>query len=183
MDKLQRVINYLHNTRNLTFKIKCEETMDLISYVDASHAVHDDYKSHTGNIITINGKSIINFKSVKQTLNSMSSTESELYAVSDSLPQLIYTKEFLEEILNKNIPTKLLQDNTSTIRLLEAGRPLSEKTRHINIKFFYIYQYIESGILKIEYCNTKNMKADGFTKPLQGKEFLEFRNYVLGNCN
>ena len=36
------------------------------------------------------------------------------------------------------------------------------------------------GILKIEYCPTKSMRADGFTKPLQGKEFIEFRDYILG---
>ena len=37
------------------------------------------------------------------------------------------------------------------------------------------------GRLKIEYCPTKSMRADGFTKkPLQGKEFIEFRDYILG---
>ena len=179
--KLQRVINYLHCTKDLKLTFNIGECVDLICYVDASHAVHDDYKSHTGVVVTINGRSIVYTRSTKHTTNGVSSTESELLSVSEALPQIIYTKEFLEEILNCNVPAVLMQDNTSTIRLIEAGRPLSERTRHINIRFFYVHQYVSSGILKIQHCPTKSMRADGFTKPLQGKEFIEFRDYILGH--
>ena len=179
-EKLQRVINYLHCTKDLKLRFRCGESVDLICYVDASHAVHDDYKSHTGVIITINGRCMVYCRSTKQSTNGVSSTESELIAVSDALPQIIYTKEFIEEILNCNVPAHLMQDNTSTIRLIEAGKALSERTRHINIRFFYVHQYVSDGILKIQYCPTKSMRADGFTKPLQGKEFIEFRDYILG---
>ena len=178
--KLQRVIDYLHCTKELKLRFNIGECVDLICYVDASHAVHDDYKSHTGVVITINGRSMVHFRSTKQSLNGVSSTESELISVSEALPQIIYVKEFLEEILNSNVPAVLMQDNTSTMRLIEAGKPLSERTRHINIRFFYVHQYVTDGILKIKYCPTKSMRADGFTKPLQGKEFIEFRDYILG---
>ena len=179
-EKLQRVINYLHCTKELKLRFRIGECVDLLCYVDASHAVHDDYKSHTGVVVTINGRSMVHFRSTKQSLNGMSSTESELISVSEALPQIIYVKEFLEEILNSNVPATLMQDNTSTIRLIEAGKPLSERTRHINIRFFYVHQYVSDGILKIVYCPTKSMRADGFTKPLQGKSFIEFRDYILG---
>ena len=179
-EKLQRVINYLHCTKELKLTFRIGECVDLLCYVDASHAVHDDYKSHTGVVVTINGRSMVHFRSTKQSLNGMSSTESELISVSEALPQIIYLKEFLEEILNTNVPTTIMQDNTSTMRLIEAGKPLSERTRHINIRFFYVHQYVSDGILKIVYCPTKSMRADGFTKPLQGKSFIEFRDYILG---
>ena len=178
--KLQRVTNYMHCSRDLKLRFNFGECVDLICYVDASHAVHDDYKSHTGVVLSINGRSMVHTRSTKQSTNGMSSTESELIAVSDALPQIIFVKEFLEEILNCNVPSVLMQDNTSTMKLIEAGKPLSERTRHINIRFFYIHQYVMDGILKIEYCPTKSMRADGFTKPLQGKDFIEFRDYILG---
>jgi hypothetical protein len=181
LQKLQRVINYLHCSKDLTLRFNFGECVDLICYVDASHAVHDDYKSHTGVVLSINGRSVIHTRSTKQSTNGMSSTESELIAVSDALPQIVFVKEFLEEILNCNVPAVLMQDNTSTMKLIEAGKPLSERTRHINIRFFYVHQYVMDGILKIEYCPTKSMRADGFTKPLQGKEFIEFRDYILGH--
>lgn len=179
-DKLQRVINYLHSTKDIKLKFRCGECVDLICYVDASHAIHDDYKSHTGVVITINGRCMVYCRSTKQSTNVVSSTESELLGVSEALPQIIYTKEFIEEILNSNVPVKLMQDNTSTMRLIEAGKSLSERTRHINIRFFYVHQYVSDGIIKMVHCPTKSMRADGFTKPLQGKEFIEFRDYILG---
>jgi len=179
-EKLQRVINYLSDTSKMKMRLKCGNIIDLICYVDASFAVHDDFKSHTGTIITIHDIISIFIKCSKQGLSTKASTESELVAVSDSLPQIIYTKEFLEEILNKPIATTLLQDNTSTIRLIEAGRALSETTRHINIKFFYVHEYVTNGTMTVQHCKSENMRADGFTKPLQGQAFIDFRNYVLG---
>ena len=34
--------------------------------------------------------------------------------------------------------------------------------------------------VNIVYCPTEHMVADFFTKPLQGKQFIEFRNKILG---
>ena len=179
-EKLQRVTSYLHCTKELKLRFRIGECVDLLCYVDASHAVHDDYKSHTGVVVTTSGRSVVHFRSTKQSTSGVSSTESELISVSEALPQIIYIKEFLEEILNSSVPATLMQDSTSTTRLIESGKPLSERTRHINIRFFYVHQYVSDGILKIVYCPTKSMRADGFTKPLQGKSFLEFRDYILG---
>ena len=179
-DKLQRVSNYLEPTKRLKMHIKGGETIDLICYVDASHAVHDDFKSHTGSIISINNRCIVNVKSTKQGLSTKSSTESELVAVSDALPQIIYVKEFVQELLGSQVPTTFMQDNTSTISLIKAGRPLSQSTRHINIRFFFVHQYHSDGSIDVVHCKTENMYSDGFTKPLQGVAFTKFKNYVLG---
>jgi len=182
-NKLYRISGYLDATRDLVLTIKGSTSYDIIAYVDASHAVYDDYKSHTGSIITMGNKAIVHFKTNKQKINTKASTESEFVGVSDSLPQIIFVKEFIEEILNQNIKVELLQDNTSTISLIKAGRPLSESTRHINIRFFYIHDYISKGIITVSHCRTENMMADGFTKPLQGAKFVQFRNFLLGIDN
>jgi hypothetical protein len=178
--KLSRVVGYLLGSKDLVFCISGSSTYDLVAYVDASHAVHDDFKSHTGSLIVMGDKTIVHFKTSKQRLNTKASTESELVAASDSLPQLIYLKEFIEEILNHDVNATLLQDNTSTIALIKAGKPLSESTRHINIRFFYVHDYQSKGIVLVKHCGTDDMMADGFTKPLQGAKFIKFRNFVLG---
>ena len=122
----------------------------------------------------------MNVKSTKQGLSTKSSTESELVAVSDALPQIIYVKEFVQELLGSQVPTTLMQDNTSTTSLIQAGRPLSQSTRHTNIRFFFVHQYHSDGSIDVVHCKTENMFSDGFTKPLQGVAFTKFRNYVLG---
>ena len=67
--------------------------MSIKAYVDASFAVHPDMRSHTGVIITL-GKGAIYSRSSKQKLNTKSSTESELVAKSDALPQVLWFQRF-----------------------------------------------------------------------------------------
>ena len=175
-----RVSNYLSGSKELVFTIRGGDNYDICAYIDASHAVTDNYRSQTGVATVIGGKTMIHWKTNTQKLNTKASTESELVATSDGMPQSIFIKEFVEEILNMPVNLTLMQDNTSTISLIKAGRALSESTRHINIRFFYVHDYVNKGIIKLEYCPTEIMMADGFTKPLQGAKFIEFRNFVLG---
>ena len=73
------------------------------------------------------------------------------------------------------------QDDQSTIKL-EENRKMSsgKRTRHINIRYYFITDQIKNGNVVIEYCPTKNMVADFYTKPLQGKLFYKFRDQILG---
>jgi len=71
------------------------------------------------------------------------------------------------------------QDNKSTINLAEKGRSTSERTRHVNIRYFFIHDRIKSGEVKIMYMPTKEMTSDILTKPLQGALFTRLRAKLL----
>jgi hypothetical protein len=118
--------------------------------------------------------------STRQKLNTKSSTESELVAVDDVMPQILWTKNFLEAQGYSVKDNIVYQDNQSAILLEKNGRGSSGKrTRHINIRYFFVTDRIGKGEVRIEYCPTKEMKADFFTKPLQGTLFRKFRNWIL----
>mmetsp|Transcript_13635 Transcript_13635/g.25643 ORF Transcript_13635/g.25643 Transcript_13635/m.25643 type:complete len:126 (-) Transcript_13635:1995-2372(-) len=69
----------------------------------------------------------------------------------------------------------------SAIKLERNGRQLSSKrTRHLNIKHFFIKDRVDAGELNIKHCGTEDMVADYFTKPLQGEKFRRFRDLILG---
>ena len=63
--------------------------------------------------------------------------------------------------------------------MAEKGRSTSDKTRHINIRYFFVKHYMDSDELKIEYLPTEEMVADVLTKPLQGDLFGRMRNKLL----
>ena len=65
MEKLNRVLKYLHGTTKLNLKLRVGHNFDLAAYVDASFATHSDYKSHTGAVITLGNSSIFT-KSAKK---------------------------------------------------------------------------------------------------------------------
>ena len=74
----------------------------------------------------------------------------------------------------------LFQDNLSTIALANAGRSTSDRTRHINIRYYFVSQYLKDGTMNLQHCPATEMIADLFTKPLQGSDFIRLRDLILG---
>ena len=66
--------------------------------------------------------------------------------------------------------------------LLETnGRALSSKrTRHIEIRYYYVADRVAKGDLRVVWCTTDKMIVDFLTKPLQGKAFVKFRDLLMG---
>ena len=155
-----------------------EELLNLYCYIDASFAVHQDMKSHTGTLVTL-GKGPIMAKSVKQKINTKSSTESELVGLSDSVSLVIWCRNFLESQGYRMPAASVFQDNLSTIAMIRSGKPTSDRTRHVNIRFFFVHDREANEEIKVEYKPTKQMLADIFTKPLQGDLFVQLRNELL----
>jgi hypothetical protein len=86
--KLERVLRYLNGTPHLGLTLRPSENLSIFSYIDASYAVHHDMKSQTGVAITL-GEGITYSKSTTQQLNSKSSTEAELIALTDAAGHVI----------------------------------------------------------------------------------------------
>jgi hypothetical protein len=177
--KLVRVMRYLRGTIDMPLTLEADKMHVLKWWVDASYAVHPDMKSHTGGALSL-GKGVVYGTSTRQRINTKSSTEAELVGVNDVLPQALWTRYFLEAQGYKVEDSIVFQDNQSAILLEKNGRASSSKrTRHINIRYFFITDRVQSKELRIEYCPTGDMLADFFTKPLQGSLFQKFRNQVM----
>ena len=178
--KLKRLMQYLNATISLTLTLSADQLAIIKWWVDASYAVHNNMRSHTGATMSI-GRGMIYSKSAKQKLNSKSSTEAELIGASDMLGQTLWTLYFLRAQGYDTIKTTLYQDNTSAIALEENGKmSSSQRTRHINIRYFFIKDKVEKDEITIVYCPTEDMVADYFTKPLQGAQFRRFRDMIMG---
>jgi hypothetical protein len=154
--------------------------MSLVKWwVDASFAVHPDMKSHTGGVMTL-GKGAMYGTSTRHKINTKSSTEAELVGINDVMPQVLWTRYFLEAQGYGVQESIIYQDNQSTMLLAENGKASSSRrTRHINIRYFFVKDKIASGEVTVKYCPTGEMVADYFTKPLQGALFTKLRNIIM----
>jgi len=56
----------------------------------------------------------------------------------------------------------------------------SKRTKHINVRYFFITDRISKGEVRVEWCPTNDMVADFMTKPLQGSLFRKFRDLIMG---
>ena len=120
--------------------------------------------------------------SLKQKLNTDSSTTAELVVVHQALPMVLWVPLFLEEQGYKIEENLVHQDNQSAILLECNGKKSSSKrTRHLNIRFFRVTDQVEKGNIVIKYCPTDDMIGDFMTKGLQGIKFAKFRKAIMGH--
>ena len=76
------------------------------------------------------------------------------------------------------------QDNKSTICLENNGKYSSGKrTRHFDIKYFYITDLIERKEVEVKFCPSDSMLADYMTKPLVGERFLKMRKLIMNDTD
>jgi hypothetical protein len=94
--ELRHLIDYLQATCELPMIIGANGTGVLGWYVDAPYAVHPDMRGHNGGAMTM-GRGFPLDKSTKQKLNPRSSTESEIVAVDDLIPQILWARLFMRE--------------------------------------------------------------------------------------
>ena len=66
------------------------------------------------------------------------------------------------------MPIRVNVDNIGTIFLSE-NRNSSKRTKHIDIKYHYIREQNDVGLIKVKFVKSEENLVDLFTKNLQGK--------------
>lgn len=172
-------MKYLRGSKHLELTLEGTNGLNLVQwYVDGSFAVDPDMRSHTRVTMTM-GKGATIAQLVKQKLNTRSSTEAEIVAVDDAMGMIMWNKHFLKTQGYKP-KSRLHQDNMSAMLLEKNGKASSGKrTRHLNIRYFFVTDRIHQNEVSIVYCPTDDMIVDVMTKPLQGSKFKRFRRILL----
>ena len=136
--------------------------------------------SHTGRTMTL-GRGSIYSASTKQKITSKSSTEAELIGLNNIAGQILWTRNFLIEQGYEIGASTVFQDNKSAMLLANNGiLSSSKRTKHINVRYYFIKDRIDNNEVNLVYCPTRSMVGDYFTKPLQGSQFICFRDAIMG---
>lgn len=135
------------------------------SFTDADWASNDDHKSISGYVFIL-ASGAISWSTKKQPIVALSSTESKYIASTHALKHLIWLRRLFSEIgAPQPTPSILFMDNQLAMSLA-----LDDKfhvcTKHIDIRYHFIHDVVNSGILSLRYCATEDMAADIMTKGL-----------------
>lgn len=171
-------VSFLKGTVKLGLRLGGTRPIAVKATIDASYGVHASGKSHSGMATQITGVGTVLAKSTKQKLTTKSSTESEIVALSDMSSDVIGVQQFLVHQGYDIENCEIGQDNQACMMMMKKGRPDSSRTRHIDIRFFYLSDRIASGSVQLKYVNTNDMTADILTKPLQGSLFERLRDVL-----
>lgn len=127
------------------------------------------------------GDGVVSWSSKKQSVVTLSTTEAEFISATNCVCQGIWLKRILENLgLKQNGCLTTFCDNSSTIKL-SKNPTLHGRSKHIDIRFHFLRDYANEGIVELSYCPTQNQLADVMTKPVKLESSVNFRK-SLGMC-
>jgi hypothetical protein len=198
---LKRLIRYLKSTRTKGIIYGAQPnpaTTDndagchIKGYTDSDWAGDISTCKSTSGYLFLGAETPIAWGSNKQPIVALSTCEAEYVAASDAAREATWLRNLLVEIDLPGVPvTSLSQshepnyippipmamDNQGAIALVTLGSQ-NRRTRHINVRYHYIRDYIESGTIASHYTSTSEMLADGFTKALDRLKFVTFVSFI-----
>ncbi len=126
------------------------------------------------------GRSVPFFGLRKQKCVSKSPTKAELVALSDHVGFVELFGELVDFVLNESSrsPPLIFQDNTLVIEMVTSGGGIT-RTKHMRTRLYLVLEAIKENRITIRRIGMKGMKADGFTKCLDGSSFMQFKKEVL----
>jgi hypothetical protein len=116
----------------------------------------------------------------KQAIVTKSSTEAELVGVTDGGIHAIWFLHFLIAQGYPSFAFVVFQDNTSVLALFKSEQGPSQRTKYLDIRYWWGAERARAGELVFLYKPTKEMIADVLTKPLVGALFIVLSDRMLG---
>jgi hypothetical protein len=173
---VKHVFRYLKGTRAMRLVLG-GGAPTLVGYSDADWAQNYDRHSFSAYVFFFAGGAI-SWSSRKQRVVALSSTEAELIAVTEASKEGLWSRRFIAEIADTTLPpTVLYCDNQSALALCE-DTGFHTRTKHIDVRYYFIRETIEHGLFSVVHCPTGEMIADIGTKSLTRTPFEHLRSLV-----
>ena len=153
--------------------------VDVCAYADADWANDKaDRKSITGWVAKVNGDPI-SWASKKQRTVAQSTCEAELYAEAAAIQEVLWLRGILTELsLHLRMGSAVYGDNQSTIAVSKNGIK-GERTKHVDVKYHFITETVENGVVQLKWIPTTEQQADIFTKALGAPVFELLRRALM----
>jgi hypothetical protein len=174
----KRILHYLKGTRELKLTFTNSSNNLIEGFSDASFAENKEDRTSTGGYVFMMNGGAVSWKTEKQKIVTLSSTEAEYVALSHAAREAIWLRRLAEEHQHSNAPMILHEDNQSTIKTAK-DRIFNCRTKHIDTYHHFVRQKVEEKELEIIYIPSEIQTADIFTKPL-GRKLHEFFVKKLG---
>lgn len=172
-----RILQYLVSTKSLRLKLGGD--LACSGYSDSDWA-EDKLTRHSTSGYTYRvGVGAISWKSRKQKTVSLSSTEAEYKAMSDSTKEALWLKHLLTELHLRPQESIPLHVDNEGAEALAQNPSHHARTKHIHARYHFIRECIEGGDIRVLHVSTKDMLADMLTKPLP-RVLLERHRVLFG---
>ncbi|GKB30009.1 retrovirus-related pol polyprotein from transposon TNT 1-94 [Tanacetum coccineum] len=175
---VKRIFRYLRGTVNRGLWYLKDSSIALTAFEYADHAGCQDTRRSISGSMQFLGDRLVSWSSKRQKSAEISSTEAEYIAMSGSCAQILWMRSQLTDYGLGFNKISMYCDNKSAISLC-CNNVQHSRSKHIDIRFHFIKEQVENGVVELSFVNTKYQLADIFTKALC-RERIEFLINKLG---
>ena len=177
LNVVKRIIKYVSGTDDYGLLYSKESNLSFARFSDLDWTGNvDDRKSTIGGCFYV-GANLVAWMSKKQNSVSLSTAEAEYIAAESCCSQLLWMKKVLTDYEISQDTMVVYCDNSSAIDI--SKNPVQRsKTRHIEIRYHFIRDFVERKIVCLEYIPTERQNADIFTKFLDRSKFETLRQVI-----
>ncbi|GJV06984.1 retrovirus-related pol polyprotein from transposon TNT 1-94 [Tanacetum coccineum] len=156
---VKRIFRYLKGTVNRGLWYPKDSSIALTTFADADHAGCQDTRRSTSGSMQFLGDRLVSWSSKRQKSAAISSTKAEYIAMSGCCAQILWMRSQLTDY--------------------GLGFNKIPMSKHIDIRFHFIKEHVENGVIELYFVNTEYQLADIFTKAL-ARERIKFLINKLG---
>ncbi|GJZ47142.1 hypothetical protein Tco_0600974 [Tanacetum coccineum] len=168
LHSVKRIFKYLRGTVNQGLWHPKDSFIALAAYADADYASYQYTRRSTSGCMQLLGDRLVSWSSKRQKNAAISSTEAEYIVMSGCCAQILWMRSQLTYYglgFNK-IP--MYCDNKSAIALC-FNNVQHSRSKHIDIRFYFIKDQVENGVVELYFVNTEYQLVDIFLKFLINK--------------
>jgi len=169
---LERAVGYVVNEPYQRVTYRQPRNLTPYIYADSDYANDPgDRKSISGRISTLGGM-LVGWSSKKQHTVSLSSCEAEYISYGEGCQEAVFMNQLLEELFMEKSSAVVYGDNQGSLFLVKNCQ-VSQRTKHIDIRQHFVRDLQRLRKVTGEYVRTERNWADGATKNIAEKLFVE----------
>nr|GEU66011.1 retrovirus-related Pol polyprotein from transposon TNT 1-94 [Tanacetum cinerariifolium] len=164
--EVKRIFWYLKNTINTGLWYPKDTSLNLTAFSYSDHAgCLDTRKSTSGGIQFLGGDKLVRWSLKKHDCTSMSPAEAEYVSLSGCYAQVLRLRAQLTDYGFHFDKLPMYCDSKATIAI-SYNLVQHSHTKHIDIRYHFIKEQVEKGIVELFFVGTEYQLADLFTKTL-----------------
>ncbi|GKB32801.1 retrovirus-related pol polyprotein from transposon TNT 1-94 [Tanacetum coccineum] len=170
LNAVKQIFRYLKGTINIGLCYSKDIGMSLTAYADADHAGCQDTRHSTSGSAQFLSDKLVSWSSKKQKSTAISSIKAEYIALSGCCAQILWIRSQLTDYGLQFNKIPVYCDNKSVISLC-CNDVQHSRAKHIDVRYHFIKEHVENGIVDLYFVRTEYQLADIFTKPLPRERF------------
>jgi len=170
---LKGIVRYLKGTTDMGIVYGVSEST-VKGFTDADFAGCKDTRRSRSGMVFVSCGGAVHWASKLQALVTLSTAESEYVAGAYAAREAVWIGRVAVELHLIDLPSiELVCDNQSALHMAHNPSDTS-RTKHIEIRYHFLRQCVQSGVIQLNFVPTADNIADVFTKGLPRDKFARF---------